>query len=161
MTFSVLLVLNTSELLQNIFPFMGKLLLWCIVPCSFIPLSTLYGRYMNRDMPDWADRFVPSSGLPLTISYLFLSFLILFFGSDLKALVSPFLEELQPSSSVQAENDWYETDNLDKAYVWVTDSGKRYHAYPNCSNMKGPHRIHLYDAQDEGYTPCSKCNPPE
>ena len=38
MTFSVLLVLNTSELLQNIFPFMGKLLLWCIVPCSFIPL---------------------------------------------------------------------------------------------------------------------------
>lgn len=41
--------------------------------------------------------------------------------------------------------------------VWVSNSGKRYHGNPSCSNMKNPQEISLEDAVSRGLTPCKKC----
>ena len=43
--------------------------------------------------------------------------------------------------------------------VWVTQSGKKYHNDPNCSNIKNAIHIPLVNAEAQGYTPCSKCCP--
>lgn len=41
--------------------------------------------------------------------------------------------------------------------VYVTASGKKYHASSSCSNMKSPIAKSLADAKAQGYTACSKC----
>lgn len=41
--------------------------------------------------------------------------------------------------------------------VYVTSSGKKYHASSLCSNMKNPISKSLTDAKEAGYTACSKC----
>jgi competence protein ComEC len=44
--------------------------------------------------------------------------------------------------------------------VYVTNSGQKYHT-TNCSSLsKSKIAITLEEAKKEGYTPCSKCNPP-
>ena len=41
--------------------------------------------------------------------------------------------------------------------VYITDTGKKYHA-ANCSSLrKSKHAITLANAKASGYTPCSKC----
>ena len=42
--------------------------------------------------------------------------------------------------------------------VWVTDNGSRYHSSSTCSGMKDPSALTLSQAQELGYTACSKCN---
>ncbi len=42
-------------------------------------------------------------------------------------------------------------------WVWVAETGKRYHASETCSNMKSPFFISREDAEKRGYTPCQKC----
>jgi len=45
--------------------------------------------------------------------------------------------------------------------VYITDSGKKYHA-DGCSSLaKSKAPIELEKAKAQGYTPCSKCNPPQ
>ena len=41
--------------------------------------------------------------------------------------------------------------------VYVTDSGKRYHARRDCSRMRNPTRLTREDAEARGYTPCAVC----
>lgn len=41
--------------------------------------------------------------------------------------------------------------------VWVTATGKRYHAKSDCSGMKNPTEISMDEARARGYTACSKC----
>ncbi len=41
--------------------------------------------------------------------------------------------------------------------VWISKSGKKYHAYAGCSNMKNPTQVTKSEAEQKGLTPCSKC----
>ena len=41
--------------------------------------------------------------------------------------------------------------------VWIPKTGKRYHSYEGCSNMKNPSLVTLSEAEELGYTKCSKC----
>lgn len=41
--------------------------------------------------------------------------------------------------------------------VWVPSSGKKYHSYAGCSNMKNPSEITKSQAESRGYTACKKC----
>ena len=41
--------------------------------------------------------------------------------------------------------------------VWIPKTGKRYHSYEGCSNMKNPSLVTLSEAEKLGYTKCSKC----
>ena len=41
--------------------------------------------------------------------------------------------------------------------VWVPESGKKYHADPDCSNMKNPSEVTRKQAEQLGYAPCKKC----
>ena len=41
--------------------------------------------------------------------------------------------------------------------VWVSVTGKKYHAKSNCSNMKNPSHITLDQAINSRYEPCKKC----
>lgn len=44
--------------------------------------------------------------------------------------------------------------------VYVTKTGKKYHKV-TCSYLsKSAYSLDLKDAVDQGYTPCSRCNPP-
>lgn len=43
-------------------------------------------------------------------------------------------------------------------YVWIPQSGSKYHSRKNCSNMKNPTQITLEQAKNRGYTACSKCH---
>ena len=42
--------------------------------------------------------------------------------------------------------------------VWVSSSGTKYHSKSTCSNMNSPRQISLEDAQNGGYTACSRCH---
>lgn len=55
----------------------------------------------------------------------------------------------------------YEVDSADEdedeIYVWVAKSGKRYHRYEDCSNMKNPQQMTMSQAKKRGKTPCHVC----
>ena len=42
-------------------------------------------------------------------------------------------------------------------YVWIPKTGKKYHKYKTCSNMKDPSKVTLSKAKSMGYTACKKC----
>lgn len=42
-------------------------------------------------------------------------------------------------------------------YVWIPNSGRKYHSSSSCSGMKGPRQVTLQEAINSGYEPCSKC----
>ena len=42
-------------------------------------------------------------------------------------------------------------------YVWIPNSGKKYHSSSSCSGMKGPRQVPLQEAINLGYEPCSRC----
>lgn len=45
--------------------------------------------------------------------------------------------------------------------VYITDTGKKYHT-SGCGYLsRSKHAISLKDAKARGYTPCSRCHPPE
>ena len=51
-----------------------------------------------------------------------------------------------PQTSVPATN-----------YVYITESGKKYHRRPGCSNMENPMEVTTEQAIAWGYTPCKRC----
>lgn len=53
-----------------------------------------------------------------------------------------------------------EKKESDSTYVYVTKSGKKYHA-ANCKHLSSSKiQISLKEAKEKGYTPCSDCDPP-
>lgn len=52
----------------------------------------------------------------------------------------------------------YSTDNGDTV-VYVTATGEKYHT-GDCSYLKSKYKTTLLEALINGYTPCSRCNPP-
>ena len=49
----------------------------------------------------------------------------------------------------------------DNITVYVTKTGKKYHSNDCIYLSKSKISITLKEAKEEGYTPCSKCNPPQ
>lgn len=42
-------------------------------------------------------------------------------------------------------------------YVWIPNTGSKYHKTSTCSGMKNPSKVTVEEAKSYGYTPCSKC----
>ena len=42
-------------------------------------------------------------------------------------------------------------------YVWIPNTGSKYHKTSTCSGMKDPSKVTVEEAKSYGYTPCSKC----
>lgn len=42
-------------------------------------------------------------------------------------------------------------------YVWIPNTGSKYHKDSTCGNMKNPRKVTLEEAKSYGYGPCSKC----
>lgn len=42
-------------------------------------------------------------------------------------------------------------------YVWIPQTGKKYHSHPSCSNMNGPSKVTVERAEQLGFTPCKRC----
>jgi hypothetical protein len=61
------------------------------------------------------------------------------------------------SKSIEKPVEKSSSDDSDKAIVYITKSGKKYHS-AGCSYLaKSSIPISLADAKNRGYTPCSKC----
>ena len=42
-------------------------------------------------------------------------------------------------------------------YVWLPESGSKYHSNSSCSGMDNPQKVTLEEAQAMGYTACKRC----
>lgn len=42
-------------------------------------------------------------------------------------------------------------------YVWIPQSGSKYHSRASCSGMDNPQKVTLEEAQAMGYTACKRC----
>lgn len=42
-------------------------------------------------------------------------------------------------------------------YVWIPNTGSKYHKTSTCSGMKNPSKVTVKEAKSYGYEPCSKC----
>lgn len=42
-------------------------------------------------------------------------------------------------------------------YVWICDTGKKYHLSKDCSKMNNPYRVTISEAKARGYDACKKC----
>lgn len=60
-----------------------------------------------------------------------------------------------------AKQEEAQTQNLQsqtqQITVYIPRTGSKYHARPNCGNMKNPSTTTLENAQARGYEPCKKC----
>ena len=63
------------------------------------------------------------------------------------------------ADAVYAAGTDYRPAAAETVYVYVTDTGTKYHR-ESCQYLRlSKHKITLDDARDEGYTPCSICDP--
>jgi len=64
------------------------------------------------------------------------------------------------SNSSNASSNSVQSSNTKEKTVYVASSGKgkKYHSTPNCSKMKGTITMTVSEAENNGYTPCSKCH---
>lgn len=42
-------------------------------------------------------------------------------------------------------------------YVWIPNTGSKYHMSGTCGRMRNPRQVPIQEAENAGYTPCSKC----
>ena len=42
-------------------------------------------------------------------------------------------------------------------YVWIPQTGKKYHKHSTCSSMNGPTKVTVDRAEQLGFTPCKRC----
>jgi len=55
----------------------------------------------------------------------------------------------EPNTTEQSENQ--------ELYVWIPKSGKKFHSKAECSNMSGPSKVTLAEAEALGFTRCKRC----
>lgn len=60
-----------------------------------------------------------------------------------------------PTTTKQTTTTKY--DEPQGSYVWIPQSGKKYHSHSSCSGMKNPSKVTVSKAESLGYTPCKKC----
>ena len=53
----------------------------------------------------------------------------------------------------QEENNYEDVGD----YVWIPNSGHKYHSKPSCSGMKNPSKVTKEEAIQRGFEPCKKC----
>ncbi len=86
--------------------------------------------------------------------------------TSLGSLLSKDDENLKDNSEDEFEDKKYSEDELDEGdstniTVYITDSGTKYHS-SGCQYLSSSkHSFSLEDAINDGYSPCSRCNPPE
>lgn len=49
------------------------------------------------------------------------------------------------------------TNAPSSGYVWIPNTGSKYHKTSTCSGMKNPSEVTVKEAKNAGYEPCSKC----
>ena len=47
--------------------------------------------------------------------------------------------------------------SAEEVFVYVTESGSKYHSKANCSDMKNSQKISISKAESMNYTPCKRC----
>lgn len=62
-------------------------------------------------------------------------------------------------SSGGGRDSWDTGDDrsADSGYVWVCETGKKYHSHSGCSGMENPWQVSLEEAKGMGKTACKKC----
>lgn len=60
--------------------------------------------------------------------------------------------ETTDAESLEAEG------NAEETFVYLTESGSKYHSKADCSGMKAPICVPLTQAETDGYTPCKRCH---
>lgn len=70
-------------------------------------------------------------------------------------------EESESSDDSDYYDDYEtETSGEDETYVYITDTGGRYHR-SGCSSLEhSSYEVTLSEAIEAGYTPCQNCDPP-
>lgn len=61
------------------------------------------------------------------------------------------------SSGSGANTDTGHVNPPAPGYVWIPNTGEKYHMSGTCGRMKNPRQVPLEDAKRRGYTSCSKC----
>ena len=70
-----------------------------------------------------------------------------------KPTVKPTVATSKPATPTPNNSVNESGNNL----VWIPKSGKKYHSYAGCSNMKNPSQVTKQEAINRGYGQCSKC----
>jgi len=65
--------------------------------------------------------------------------------------------EAEPAVASEAEA----APEAETVTVYVTETGEKYHTEDCAALRESKQAMSLEDAKAKGYTPCSKCNPPE
>lgn len=90
-----------------------------------------------------------------------------FANSKAAAAISSYQSSKSSKSSTASSSKTSLTTQSSKStksstvMVWIPRSGKKYHKKSTCSNMNSPSQVTLSEAKQRGFTPCSKCDPPE
>ena len=76
---------------------------------------------------------------------------------------SPSRQAYDVSPAQQPKQETIQQDSQQNNYysivVYVTNTGSKYHV-AGCSYLRSKNSITLADAKTQGYSPCSRCNPP-
>lgn len=63
----------------------------------------------------------------------------------------------QPGSSTSNPSGTDSPTPSSSGYIWMPNSGRKYHSSSSCSAMKDPRQVSLQEEINAGYEPCSKC----
>ena len=67
------------------------------------------------------------------------------------------VSESNPSAGGTENVEDSGTTEEEVIYVWIPQSGSRYHSHSGCSNMIDPSKVTLSEAEAWGFTPCQRC----
>ena len=84
--------------------------------------------------------------------------------SDMAGIVSGIISDgYDYSDSMGISSDSYvesvipDSYSQQSGYVWIPQSGKKYHSKSSCSNMSDPTKVTVSEAESRGYTKCKRC----
>ncbi len=63
----------------------------------------------------------------------------------------------EPKEEPKDESIEESIEDPEEEWVWIPQSGSKYHSNKNCSNMKNPNKVTKEYAKEHGYEPCKKC----
>ena len=81
-------------------------------------------------------------------------------NEEQKSQIEKFESATDVCSAGELDGDETSSSASDEVTVYITDTGERYHKEDCSSLRRSKHAITLYEAIEEGYTPCHNCNPP-
>lgn len=63
----------------------------------------------------------------------------------------------KPGNGNSSKSNNNDTVPPSSGYVWIPNTGNKYHKTSTCSGMKNPSKVTVQEAKNAGYEPCSKC----